>query len=126
LPDVTVPVIDLGAESIAAELRRACEEIGFFCVVGHRIDPALVAWVDEVSRAFFDLPLDEKLALRDGELAPDRPIYRPIRSESLGTTSGGERRGDLKESLDFGPTLPGVGWPERPCSSAPTAPSSPR
>lgn len=107
-------LVDLRSSSIVDEVRRACEEIGFLIVTGHGVDLALVEEMDSVSREFFDLPLDEKLRLRDGELEPDRPIYRPVKSESLGATSGGKRHGDLKESLDYGPTLPGSGWPARP------------
>ena len=111
---MTVAHVDLSAASVVDDVRRACEEIGFLVVTGHGVDAALVEEVDRLSRAFFDLPLEEKLRLRDGELRPDRPVYRPVESESLGATSGDTPRGDLKESLDYGPTLPGVGWPARP------------
>jgi isopenicillin N synthase-like dioxygenase len=111
---MTLALVDLRADSVVEDVRRACEEIGFLIVTDHGVDPTLVEEMDAVSRAFFDLPLEEKLRLRDGELVPDRPVYRPVRSESLGSTAGGARRGDLKESLDYGPTLPGVGWPEQP------------
>jgi isopenicillin N synthase-like dioxygenase len=111
---MTLAHVDLGSGSAVDDVRRACEEIGFLIVTGHRIDPALVEEMDEVSREFFDLPLDEKLRLRDGDLQPDRPVYRPVKSESLGATVGGPHQADLKESLDYGPTLPGAGWPERP------------
>ena len=111
---MAVALVDLRSDDAVDDLRRACEDIGFLVITGHGVAPELVAEVDSVSRAFFDLPLDEKLRLRGDVLQPDRPVYRPVRSESLGTTSGAARRGDLKESLDYGPTLPGVVWPERP------------
>jgi isopenicillin N synthase-like dioxygenase len=107
-------VVDLCSDSVIDDVRRACEETGFLIVTGHSVDPALVKEIDEASRVFFNLPLEEKLRLHDGELKPDRPIYRPVESESLGATSGDRRRGDLKESLDYGPTLPGAGWPTHP------------
>jgi isopenicillin N synthase-like dioxygenase len=110
---MTVALVDLASDSLVEDVRRACEEIGFLVVTGHGIDPALVEEMDAVSRRFFDLPLEEKLRLRN-ELQPDRPVYRPVKSESLGATSGERRHGDLKESLDYGPTLPGAGWPARP------------
>jgi isopenicillin N synthase-like dioxygenase len=111
---MTFAHVDLGSGSAVDDVRRACEEIGFLIVTGHGVEPALVEEMDEISREFFDLPLDEKLRLRDGDLQPDRPVYRPVKSESLGATAGGPRHADLKESLDYGPTLPGAGWPERP------------
>ena len=111
---MALAVVDLSSDSVIDDVRRACEETGFLIVTGHGIDPMLVEQIDAVSRVFFDLPLEEKLRLRDGELKPDRPIYRPVKSESLGATAGDRRRGDLKESLDYGPTLPGAGWPAHP------------
>jgi isopenicillin N synthase-like dioxygenase len=111
---MTLAVVDLSSDSVIDDVRHACEETGFLIVTGHGIDPSLVEEIDAVSRIFFDLPLEEKLRLGDGKLKPDRPIYRPVKSESLGATSGDRRRGDLKESLDYGPTLPGAGWPARP------------
>jgi isopenicillin N synthase-like dioxygenase len=114
MPDVRLALVELDSPTVVDDVRRACEDIGFLVLTRHRVDPELVAEVDSLSREFFDLPTEEKLRFRDSELQPDRPIYRPLRSESLGATSGGERHADLKESLDYGPTLPGVGWPERP------------
>jgi len=111
---VAVAHVDLSSDSVVDDVCRACEETGFLVVVGHGVDQALVGEIDEVSRAFFDLPVAEKLRLHDGELEPDRPVYRPVKSESLGATAGQGSHGDLKESLDYGPTLPGAGWPERP------------
>jgi isopenicillin N synthase-like dioxygenase len=111
---MTVALVDLRSDSVVEDVRRACEEIGFLILTGHDVDRALVEEIDALSRSFFDLPLEEKLRFRNGELQPDRPIYRPVRSESLSATAGARSHGDLKESLDYGPTLPGVGWPTRP------------
>jgi isopenicillin N synthase-like dioxygenase len=113
MPEVTLPLLDLDSPSVVEDVRRACEEIGFLVLTGHGVDSELVAEVASLSRGFFDLPIEEKLRSRDAELQPDRPIYRPLRSESLGATSGDTRHRDLKESLDYGPTLPGAGWPDQ-------------
>jgi isopenicillin N synthase-like dioxygenase len=114
MPQVGLPVVDLESPPVVEDVRHACEEIGFLVIAGHGVDPELVGQVGSLSREFFDLPTEEKLRFRDGDLHPDRPVYRPMRSESLGATSGAERHADLKESLDYGPTLPGAGWPEQP------------
>ena len=111
---MSLALVDLTADAVVDDVRRACEEIGFLIVTAHGVDQSIVDEIDRVSRMFFDLPLEEKLRLRDGNLKPDRPIYRPVKSESLAATSGEERGGDLKESLDYGPTLLGARWPERP------------
>jgi isopenicillin N synthase-like dioxygenase len=106
-----IPVVDLRRDDSVETLRRACAELGFFTVVGHGVDDALVAEVSERSRAFFDLPAEEKHAFAGPAGAPGLPVYRPLSSESLGATGGGRPAADLKESLDWGPELVGVGWP---------------
>ena len=109
-------MIDLSgpAEHVAAEVGAACEEIGFLTVVGHGVPEELVAATAAAGRAFFDLPDEEKRALAEGEPTPGLPAYRPLRSESLAASLGQRTPGDLKESLDWGPAVPGFGWPERP------------
>ncbi len=102
-----VPEIDLsqGARAVAEDVRRACEEVGFLTVVGHGVDEEHIAEVARVSRAFFDLPDAEKERFRDGD-TPGLPVYRPLGAEKLGANA------DRKASLDWGPSLPGAGWPD--------------
>ncbi len=133
-----VPVIDIspyrGGEAsarlaLAAQVDRTCREIGFMVISGHGVDPELVAAVEEVSRAFFDLPLAEKM--RIVRPAPDVTRgYMPMKAEVLVRSRGGDAPGDLNESLMIGPVdadgsayyrAPEAGrhfaanlWPERP------------
>ena len=67
---LTVPLIDIapywaGAEArkreIAQQIGEACRDIGFLIIAGHGVPSDLIGAVDDVSRAFFDLPLEEKL-----------------------------------------------------------------
>ncbi len=85
-----IPVLDLtdyragvpGArERVAAELKTALEEVGFFSVVGHG-----VAWneVTEIYRwaaRYHDLPLEAKLA--GGTLSPATMGYNPMEGEQI-------------------------------------------
>jgi isopenicillin N synthase-like dioxygenase len=102
-----IPTIDLslGPGGIAPDVRRACEEVGFLTVVGHDVDHALIDDVAARSRAFFDLADDEKERYRVPAETPGLPVYRPLGAEKLGQNA------DKKASLDWGPSLPGVGWP---------------
>jgi isopenicillin N synthase-like dioxygenase len=68
-----VPVIDIapflsgpaeGRERVVTQVQRACEEIGFFSIVGHGIGDQLVAAVRSASNRFFELPLEEKLKVK--------------------------------------------------------------
>ena len=133
-----VPVIDISPyrgvdaaarHALAAEVDRTCREIGFMVISGHGVDPDLIAAVESVSRAFFDLPLEEKM--RIVRPAPDVTRgYMPMKAEVLVRSRGGNAPGDLNESLMIGSvdadgspyyTAPEAGrhfainlWPARP------------
>jgi isopenicillin N synthase-like dioxygenase len=106
--------VDLASASAADAIGAACEEIGFLVVTGHGVPRELVERMREVSLAFFDLPIDEKLEFARGAPTRDLPAYRPFRSESLAASTGERTPPDLKESLDWGPAVDGFGWPARP------------
>jgi isopenicillin N synthase-like dioxygenase len=107
LAGMSLPTIDLagGSAWVADEVRRAGEGVGFFTVVGHGVDARLIDEVAACSRAFFDLPDAEKERFRAPAAAPGLPVYRPLGVEKLGANA------DRKASLDWGPSLEGVGWP---------------
>jgi isopenicillin N synthase-like dioxygenase len=122
LSSARIPLVDLrpfreGAATeraaLVEQVGRVCTEIGFLAVTGHGVPDDVAGRAAEASRAFFDRPLAEKLALAADPVAPGLPVYRPIAAESLASSLGSEAPGDLKESLDYGPGLEGVGWPER-------------
>ena len=71
-----IPLIDFGpaftgrhggAQSVAVEVRRACEEIGFFYLAGHGVPDTLIDGAFEASREFHAMPLAEKMKLRLNE-----------------------------------------------------------
>jgi isopenicillin N synthase-like dioxygenase len=105
-----IPTIDLasGPAAAAGEIRRACEEVGFFTVVGHGVPEDAIDSISSSARAFFDLPDAEKRRLADPAAATGVPVYRPLGAEKLGSNT------DQKASLDWGPSLAGVAWPEHP------------
>jgi polar amino acid transport system ATP-binding protein len=57
-----LPVIDLRAppEEVAHAIGDACRAHGFFYIVGHGIDPALGARLEDLSHRFFALPEETK------------------------------------------------------------------
>jgi polar amino acid transport system ATP-binding protein len=57
-----VPVIDLllPDADVAQHIHRACRDHGFFYIVGHGIEPALIARLEALSHQFFALPDDVK------------------------------------------------------------------
>jgi len=108
---LTVPIIDIapywtgvdaGKLGVAKEIGEACRDIGFLVIAGHRVPPDLIAAVDDVSREFFDLPLDEKMKVV--RPAPDVTRgYIPMEGESVARSRGEYAPGDLNESFMIGP-----------------------
>ncbi len=85
-----VPVIDIGqcrsgrgAErfELAASIDRACRDIGFLVISGHGVAPELVDHARETARAFFDLPLAEKMRVRQPAADVARG-FTPLASDS--------------------------------------------
>jgi len=138
MTEPAIPVIDIapyragdpaGTKRVAEAVRAACEEIGFLTIEGHGVPDALVRQVFDVSLAFFDLPLAEKLALRSHDAGIPRG-YSALASKSLGRTYGLDTPPDLREQFFIGPpddwgthyrSFPGAAkvyarnvWPRRP------------
>ncbi len=108
---MTIPVIDIsqfytgnqtGKEAIAQQIGQACEDIGFFCITGHQIDQALIDQTFEVTRHFFDLPLDEKLKISVPPGAAYHGYTAIADSASLAKTLNEESPPDLREYFYMG------------------------
>ena len=102
----SLPIIDVSGlrsddhhaqQGVAAQLRAACEERGFFYITGHGVDATLIDAVFAASRQFFDLPMADKLAV-DKKLSSCNRGYEPLRAQTL--EAGGLP--DLKESFYIG------------------------
>lgn len=106
-----IPVIDIGPfldgddagrAQVVDQVRAACESIGFFTIVGHRVDPGLTAALREAARSFFALPDEAKEAVRPPVGGVPRG-YRAIGDEGLAYGAGEETPPDLKEVFHLGP-----------------------
>jgi len=102
-----LPIIDAGplrragedVDPVARALRVACEDAGFFYLVGHGIDEALQQRLEDLSRRFFAQDREAKMALRMELGGRAWRGYFPVGGE---LTSGAP---DLKEGLYFGAEL---------------------
>jgi isopenicillin N synthase-like dioxygenase len=103
-----IPIIDIGpllagaggdAARVAREIRDACVDAGFFYVVGHGVDPALVDRLERASRRFFALAANEKAGVA---MARGGRAWRGYFAVGDELTSG---RPDRKEGLYFGAEL---------------------
>jgi len=123
---LSVPVIDVspyftgtpaGKAAVAREIDRACRDIGFLVITGHGVSNELTQRVYEVSRAFFDLPLQEKM--KCGRPAPDQVRgYARVGSEAAQYGLDQESPPDLNESLSIGPVDVDYGDPYFTCREA--------
>lgn len=100
-----IPVIDLSdpLEQCVKELVAACADWGFFHVINHGIDAALITSLQSASREFFELPLSIKHAASRTLDNPfgyyDREITKNLR--------------DRKEIFDYAP-YESTPWPSSP------------
>ncbi|KAG9099108.1 hypothetical protein FRC07_010560, partial [Ceratobasidium sp. 392] len=105
-PFESIPIIDISGLSgnvdqkaqVASEIRDACVHVGFFYVKNHGIDKQIIERVNEASRRFFDLPIEEKIKL-DIHKSTNFKGYTAL----LGENTNPENRGDLHEGFDIGP-----------------------
>lgn len=125
----TIPVIDLsgtfgsGPEvaarraEVAAQIDRACRDIGFFTIVGHGIPTADIDATWAATQEYFDLPVATKTAI--GMDAEYPYGYSGFGAESLSKGYGEAGKPDPKEVFTIGPNNPAAGmppvrWPSEP------------
>jgi len=111
-PAEHIPVIDLGpslrgdggAMAAAAKLvHRACRDAGFLYVSNHGVDADLIAGQFAAAKAFFDLPLTERMALHMRH-SPTKSGYEPVGEQVLDSQDKSSKAAppDLKESFYAG------------------------
>ena len=108
-PTLTLPILDLSrleggeteAEAFRAELREATHEYGFFYLTGHGVPAELIERVMTTSRAFFDLPEADKMAIENLNSPHFRGYTRVGGELTLGQV-------DWREQIDIGPERPAV------------------
>ncbi len=107
----SVPVIDIAPwftgdssarAAVAQAVGDACSKWGFLILKGHGIDPQTMQAIKDVTYAFFDLPLEEKLKCDSSGRPGGRGYYR-IASKSHARTRGDLKApGDLRETFFVG------------------------
>ena len=112
LPILDISELDAGAdraEQFRIQLRQVTHDLGFFYLVGHGIDPSLVERLLDVSKRFFELSDDEKLAIENTH----SPQFRGYTRVGKELTAGAV---DWREQLDIGEDRdavePGDGVPD--------------
>ncbi|MEH1843350.1 MAG: 2-oxoglutarate and iron-dependent oxygenase domain-containing protein [Nostoc sp.] len=103
-----VPVIDISALIsqtnnsycvVADQIRQACQDFGFFYIVGHGVDEQLQEQLEHLSQQFFTQDVETKLKISMALGGQAWRGYFPVGNE---LTSG---KPDLKEGIYFGAEL---------------------
>ncbi|MBD6617764.1 isopenicillin N synthase family oxygenase [Komarekiella sp. 'clone 1'] len=103
-----VPIIDISrlvsqtsnySYVVADQIRQACQDYGFFYIVGHGVDEQLQEQLEHLSQQFFAQDIETKLKIRMPLGGRAWRGYFPVGNE---LTSG---RPDLKEGIYFGAEL---------------------
>jgi isopenicillin N synthase-like dioxygenase len=109
--DKPVPIIDIapfvGANearkrALAEQVDTACYEVGFLIISGHGIAASLLDEAFTVSRAFFELPLSEKMRYEPAHKEANRG-YTAVASRTLANTLDEATPPDLRERFSIGP-----------------------
>lgn len=106
-----LPVLDLArltagpAEKAAflADLRQTAHDLGFFYIAGHGIDEGLIRQVLSLTRRFFTLPEQEKLAIE----MVNSPHFRGYTRVGMEITRG---QRDWREQIDIGAEREALPW----------------
>lgn len=134
-----IPVIDIsGFDSgdtardaeIAARMRAACLDKGFFYVTGHGIPAAAVGDLYKASEAFFALPPEEKNKVGKNN-SPYNRGYEPLAAQTLEPGAPPDQKEGYYIGVEIPETDPRVQagkfnhgpnqWPEVPAAFRPTA-----
>lgn len=105
----SLPILDLSrlnagpeeAEAFRAQLREVTHEYGFFYLTGHGVPADLIDRVMTTSRAFFNLPEDDKMAIENLQ----SPHFRGYTRVGGELTQG---KVDWREQIDIGPERPAL------------------
>ena len=106
----TLPVIDLsssredgsGLAQTAEKIGAACRDVGFFYVINHGVDSALMAAAFAQSRRFFALPLEDKKSVASDRIGGNRG-YFGLMGEALDPARGPDRKEAFNVGFDLAP-----------------------
>lgn len=106
-----VPLIDVGPffsgdetqrRQVAADIRHACEEIGFFTITGHGVPGAVYDALRREALAFFELPEAQRALVAQPRSKISRG-YSAHATRALAYSLGDATPPDLQQSLAMGP-----------------------
>jgi isopenicillin N synthase-like dioxygenase len=108
-----VPVIDIapsfldsqGKQAVSDSIRVACEDVGFFTIIGHGVSSDEINLTRQAAISFFALDLEEKLKISQPSEKISRG-YNKVGERALAYSQGNQTPPDLQESFAMGPIDP--------------------
>jgi isopenicillin N synthase-like dioxygenase len=106
----SIPTIDLrpwftgepnAKANVARQVALACEDIGFFTVVGHGVAEDVIRRCYQAARAFFDQPIETKKSVAQRDGIPRG--YVGFAESTVAYSMGQESPPDLREIYAIGP-----------------------
>jgi hypothetical protein len=94
-----------------------CRTVGFFYIVNHGISGARMRRMFELTRAFFDLPMEEKMALSMAKSKHWRG-YLPMLDLGNDPVAQGQRAGELPRLAGACARRSRRPWPKSPCTAS--------
>ncbi len=101
---------------VIEDIDAAFREIGFVIIKGHGVPKKLLASAAREMQSFYDLPLEEKMKIKQPLPGVARG-YTPMGTQALSNTYGQAAPADLNENFAMGP----VGRPDDPYFANPEA-----
>jgi isopenicillin N synthase-like dioxygenase len=130
-----IPIIDISGlltgsdaeqQAVSEQIGHACQNVGFFVIVGHGVDPDLINSTWQSTKNFFDLPIEKKVELEVSAQSSYPFGYNSMGAEVLSAGKAAENEiqqvsqssaaknvADLKEMFSLGPQDPATGFPDR-------------
>ena len=94
-------------EAVAAQLGRACRDVGFFYVIDHGIPAEALKAAFEAAQTFFALPLEQKQGLSI-KRSPHNRGYVAMSDEKLNPAAGADRKEAFNIGTEFADDHPDV------------------
>jgi len=114
---LTIPAVDLSSRGAPAAIDAACRSVGFFGLVGHGVDPELLARFTDRTMRFFDAPAAWKQAVGRPPAGVQRG-YTRLGGEAQAHAHGEESPPDLSEHFTISRFEDTNLWPHDPAFEA--------
>ena len=95
-----------GRAKVVTEVKRACEEVGFFMISGHGVPLSLIEGIRNVTYRFFNQSIEEKLKSKSDPSVVGSSGFEIMGTTALARSIGKNTPPDYREAYKIGVTVP--------------------